>query len=72
MPLSAYRPAVVDQDQLPLFLTVEQAAEVVGMGRTTAYDAIRRGEIPSVRFGRRLRVPRHALLSLGTAQGDAP
>jgi excisionase family DNA binding protein len=44
-----------------LTLTVEQAAEALGIGRTLAYEAVRRGEIPTVRVGRRLLVPRQAL-----------
>jgi excisionase family DNA binding protein len=69
MPMTAYRPAVIEAERLPLFLTVEQVAEVLGTSRTAAYDAIHRGEIPSVRFGRRIRIPRHALLGLGMVQG---
>jgi excisionase family DNA binding protein len=45
----------------PTVLTVEEVAKALRVGRSTAYDAIRRGEIPSVRIGRRLLVPRHAL-----------
>ncbi len=48
----------------PLVYTVEQAAELLAIGRTAAYEAARRGEIPSVRIGRSLRVPRHALEQL--------
>lgn len=42
-------------------LTVAQAARVLGIGRNQAYEAVRRGEIPSVRIGRRIVVPRAAL-----------
>ena len=42
-------------------LSVEEAAEALGIGRTLAYEAVRRGEIPTVRIGRRLLVPRTAL-----------
>ena len=42
-------------------LTVEEAAEVLGIGRNSAYEAIKRGEIPALRLGRRLVVPRKAL-----------
>ena len=42
-------------------LTVEEAAEILGIGRNSAYEAIRRGEIPALRLGRRLVVPRRAL-----------
>jgi excisionase family DNA binding protein len=45
----------------PLVYTVEQTAELLAIGRGAAYEAVRRGDIPSVRLGRSLRVPRHAL-----------
>jgi excisionase family DNA binding protein len=48
----------------PLVYTVEQAAEFLAIGRTAAYEAARRGELPAVRIGRSLRVPRHALEQL--------
>lgn len=38
--------------------TVDEVAEQLGIGRTTAYDAINRGEIPHVRVGRRIVVPK--------------
>ena len=38
-------------------LTVDEVAEVIGTGRTATYDAIRRGQIPSFRVGRFVRVP---------------
>ena len=41
--------------------TVDQAAELLGIGRNTAYEAVRRGEIPTIKIGRRLLVPRAAL-----------
>lgn len=47
-------------DQKPT-LTVAEAAELLGVSRGLAYDLVRRGEIPSIRLGRRLLVPRHAL-----------
>lgn len=45
-------------------LTVEQAAKLLEIGRGTAYEAARRGELPTIRFGRRLLVPRAKLLAL--------
>jgi excisionase family DNA binding protein len=49
-------------------LSVEEAAEALGIGRTLAYEAVRRGEIPTIRIGKRLLVPRGALDQLlGTA-----
>lgn len=63
-------PVVVPDDALPLFVDVETAAKLIGIGRSAAYEAIRQGELPAVKFGRRLRVPRGALLALaGVVQG---
>jgi excisionase family DNA binding protein len=44
-------------------ITVEQAARLLGVGRTAAYEAARRGELPTRRLGRRLLVPVPALLA---------
>lgn len=46
-----------------LTLTVEEAASLLSLGRTAAYEAVRRGEIPARRLGRRLVVPVPALLA---------
>ena len=45
-------------------LTVAEAARELGVSRNTAYDAVRRGEIPSIRIGRRILVPRRRLEDL--------
>jgi len=42
-------------------LTVEEAGRLLGIGRGLAYEAARRGDIPTLRIGRRLVVPRAAL-----------
>lgn len=50
-------------------ISVEQAAKVLGVGRTAAYEAARRGQFPTRRLGRRLVVPVPALLDwLGVAR----
>lgn len=49
---------------MPAVLTVEEAAKVLRIGRTAAYDAVRRGDLPVIRVGRILRVPRHRLEQL--------
>jgi excisionase family DNA binding protein len=42
-------------------LSVEEAGALIGISRDLAYDLVARGELPSVRLGRRLVVPRRAL-----------
>ena len=49
---------------LPLMLTVEEAAEVLRIGKNSAYAAVADGSVPSVRIGRVIRIPRDALASL--------
>ena len=38
-------------------VTVEEAGRLLGISRSLAYDAARRGELPTLRIGRRLVVP---------------
>jgi DNA binding domain, excisionase family len=38
-------------------MTVEEAGECLGLGKTASYDAIHRGDIPHLRIGRRIVVP---------------
>ena len=44
-----------------LALSVEEAGALLGISRDLAYDLVARGELPSLRLGRRLVVPRRAL-----------
>jgi excisionase family DNA binding protein len=44
-----------------LVFTVEEAAQLLGISRSFAYEAVQRGEIPSMRIGRRILVPKAAL-----------
>jgi len=45
----------------PATYSVPEAGRIVGLGKNASYDAARRGELPVLRFGRILRVPRAAL-----------
>ena len=56
---------------LPLMLTVEQARQVLGIGRSLAYAEVRRylatdgrEGIPAVRIGSAIRIPRAGLVDL--------
>jgi len=44
-----------------LTFTVEETAKILGIGRNSAYEAVARGEIPVIRVGKRLLVPKAAL-----------
>ena len=55
------KPGQPSQPEPRLMLTAEQAAERLGIGRTTMFALIKSGEIESVRIGRLRRVPADAL-----------
>jgi excisionase family DNA binding protein len=44
-----------------LVLTVSEVAQMLGLSRNSAYQGVMKGEIPSVRVGKRILVPRIAL-----------
>ena len=44
-----------------LTMTVEEAGKLLGIGRSSAYGAIRGGELPSLKIGRRILLPRSRL-----------
>ena len=44
-----------------VLLTVEEAAELLGIGRTMAFALVRTGELESVQIGRLRRIRRAAL-----------
>lgn len=50
-------------------ISIDEAAEILGIGRTSAYSAARKGEIPTIRVGARLRVLTAPLLRLLEADG---
>jgi len=47
-----------------LVLNVAEARRELGLSRGLIYEAIRRGEIPSIRIGRRILIPCAALQRL--------
>ena len=47
-----------------LTLSVEETAKLIGIGRNSAYEAVARGEIPVIRVGKRLLVPKAQLEKL--------
>ena len=53
-------------------LTVEQAAEAIGISRAHLYALVRSGEFPVVRFGKLTRVSQQALRDFIAAGGTLP
>ena len=41
--------------------TVEETAVLLGISRSTAYECVKNGELPSLRFRRRIVIPAHAI-----------
>jgi excisionase family DNA binding protein len=42
-------------------MTVSEAAEALGIGRSAAYGLIKRGELAAIKLGRRTLIPTHQL-----------
>jgi excisionase family DNA binding protein len=56
-----------------LTYTVEEASRLCGVSRGVGYEAARRGELPTIRLGRRLLVPKVALdRMLGLENDERP
>lgn len=55
-----------------LTTTVEEAAQALGVSRSAAYRAAAAGQIPIVRIGRRMLVPRAWLTAIGQSTTDTP
>ena len=47
-----------------LAIAVEEAAHLLGISRSLAYELCARGELPTIRLGRRLVVPKRALFEM--------
>ena len=45
-----------------MLLTVKEAAQVLRLSRAFTYELVARGDLPVVRFGRRVLIPRAALM----------
>ncbi len=58
----AANPGVDPHDRATI--TVTEAAHVLGISRSTAYELVHAGTLPALRLGRRIVVPTHALEEL--------
>jgi excisionase family DNA binding protein len=54
-----------------LTFSVPEAAKILGVSRAHAYELVARNELPAVRLGRRILVPRHAIETLLHEGGSA-
>jgi excisionase family DNA binding protein len=52
------------RSDLPPLLSVEQASKLLGVSRTVGHRAAASGDLPTLRWGRRLYVPTARLLEL--------
>lgn len=48
-------------DDLPLTLRVEDLMPILNIGRNTAYELVRSGQIQSIRIGKQIRIPKENL-----------
>lgn len=60
----------LDEARRRAVLTVDEAAALLEISRSSAYEAARRGELPTIRIGRRLRVPARSLMAMLGALDD--
>lgn len=57
-------------DELPLALRVEDLMPILGIGRNTAYELVRSGQIRSIKVGRQIRVPKDAVTEFLGAKSE--
>lgn len=58
--LRSHMPAPLSaaDDQLPLAVSIPEAAKLLGISKSLAYELAARGELDTIRLGRRIVVPR--------------
>jgi excisionase family DNA binding protein len=57
----SWRLQLPTKKEIPTVFTVLEVAKILRIGYGSAYLAIARGDVPSVRIGRRILVPRYTL-----------
>ena len=55
------RDRIVRMELERLTYRVEEVAKLLGIGRNQAYEAIKRGDIPTIKLGNRLLIPKRGL-----------
>lgn len=57
----AQEAVVASNDRARRVWSVEEAAQLLGVSRAHAYELVARNELPHVRLGRRIVVPKHVI-----------
>lgn len=55
---------ITDQQEKSLVFSVSEAAKLLGISRPNAYTLVHTGQIPCIRYGRRMLIPRVALMKM--------
>ena len=55
---------MANNTKTPAVFTVCEVAKILRIGKISAYQAVARGEVPCIRIGRRILIPRYALESI--------
>jgi excisionase family DNA binding protein len=63
---------MVTKKNTPAVFTVCEVAKILRIGKISAYQAIARGDVPCIRIGRRILIPRHALDQILTEFAPVP
>lgn len=59
--LSRWAPDSIDRIPTTPTISVDEFAAVVGISRGSAFNAVKNGEVPALRFGKRIRIPTAAV-----------
>lgn len=51
-----------DCQEIPAVMGVPELAALLDIGRNSAYELVRSGQVKALRVGRKIRIPRHAVL----------
>ena len=53
-------------------MTVTETATMLGISRSSAYECVRTGSIPSIRLGRRIVIPKQAIVNILDVASPVP
>lgn len=58
-------------NEIPPVLTVKQLAELLHVGKHTAYELARSDRLEVIKIGNKIRIPRHSVLKLLGAENES-